>query len=238
MQQITSKFSDITNKLLLFHGFYVAFSIQLLPLSITFSRFIHVIHMNPYSIVFLWPKKLHGMDIPLSFIHTSVNRHSFKVAFSSVKFSRSLVSDSLQPHELQHARPPCPSSTPGVYSNSCPSSQWCHPAISSSVVPFSSCPQSLPASRSFQVSQFFTSGGQSIGISASASALPTNIQYWFPLGLTGWISLQSARLVAINLWFKKKSIKFVHRKWVLYQREIAENQMLSDSVQSFYFWFL
>ena len=112
----------------------------------------------------------------------------------SVQFSRSVVSDSLQPHESQHARPPCPSRTPGVYSNSCPSSQWCHPAISSSVVPFSSCPQSLPASGSFPMSQLFTWGGQSIGVSASASILPMNTQDWFPLGWTGWISLQSKGL--------------------------------------------
>ena len=96
----------------------------------------------------------------------------------------SVVSNSLQPHGLQHARLPCPSPTPGAYSNSCPLSQWCHPNISSSVVPFSSCPQSFPASWSFQMSQFFASGGQSIGVSASASILPINIQNWFPLVLT------------------------------------------------------
>ena len=114
--------------------------------------------------------------------------------FSSVQFSLSVVSDSLRPHESQHARPPCPSPTPGVYSNSYPSSQWCHPAISSSVVPFSSCPQSLPASGSFPVSQLFTWGGQSIGVSASASVLPRNNQDWSPLGWTGWIFLQSKEL--------------------------------------------
>ena len=108
--------------------------------------------------------------------------------------SRSVVLDSLQPHESQHARPRCPSPTPGVHPNSCPLSRWCHPAISSSVVPFSSCPQSLPASGSFPVSQFFTSGGQRIGVSASASVLPMNIQDWSPLGWTGWISLQSKGL--------------------------------------------
>ena len=97
-------------------------------------------------------------------------------SLSSVQFSRSVVSDSLWPHELQHARTPCPSPTPGVHSDSCPSSQWCHPAISSSVVPFSSCPQSLPASGSFQMSQLFAWGGQSIGASASASVLPMNTQ--------------------------------------------------------------
>ena len=109
----------------------------------------------------------------------------------SVQFSCSVMSNSLWPHGLQHARPPCPLSTPGIYSNSCPLSQWCHPAISSSVVPFFSCLQSFAASGSFPRSQFFTSGGQNIGVSASASVLPMNIQDWFPLGWTGWISLQS-----------------------------------------------
>ena len=114
--------------------------------------------------------------------------------FSSVQFSRSVVSDSLRPHELQHARPPCPSPTPGVHSDSCPSSWWCHPAISSYVVPFSSCPQSLPASESFPTSQLFTWGGQSIRVSALASVLPKNTQDWSPLEWTGWISLQSKGL--------------------------------------------
>ena len=113
---------------------------------------------------------------------------------STVQFSHSVVSDSLQPHESQHARPPCPSPTPGVYSNPCPSSRRCHPAISSSVVPFSSCPQSLPTSGSFPISQLFAWGGQSIGVSASASVPPKNTQDWFPLGWTGWISLQSKGL--------------------------------------------
>ena len=112
----------------------------------------------------------------------------------SVQFSRSAVSDSLRPHEPQHARPPCPLPIPGVYPNPCPLSWWCHPTIPSSVVPFSSCLQSFPASRSFQMSQFFASGGQSIGVTASASVLPLNIQDWFPLGWTGWISLQSKGL--------------------------------------------
>ena len=117
----------------------------------------------------------------------------FKIQFSSVQFSHSFVSDSLRPHGQQHTRPPCPSPTPGVYSNSCPLSQWCHPTISSSVVPFSSCLQSFPASGSFQMRQFFTSGGQNIGVSTSASVLPMNIQDWFPLGWTGWISPYSPR---------------------------------------------
>ena len=114
--------------------------------------------------------------------------------FSSVQFSRSVVSNCLQPHESQHARPPCPSPTPGVHSNSCPSSQWCHPAISSCIIPFSFCPQSLPASGSFAMSQLFAWGGQSIGVSASASVLPVNTQDWCALGWTGWISLQSKGL--------------------------------------------
>ena len=112
--------------------------------------------------------------------------------FSSVQFSRSVASDALQPHGPQHTRPPNPSPpTPGVYSNSCPSSRWYHPTISSSIIPFSSHLQSFPASGSFPVSQFFASGGQSIAVSASTSVLPVNIRDWFPLGWTGWISLQS-----------------------------------------------
>ena len=118
------------------------------------------------------------------------------MSLQTVQFSRLVMSDSLQPRRLQHSRPPCPSPTPGVYSNSCPLSQWCHPTISSSALPFSSCLQSFPASQSFQMSQFFTSGGQSIGVSASASVLPMNIQDWFPSGWTGWISLQSKGLSA------------------------------------------
>ena len=108
----------------------------------------------------------------------------------SDQISRSVVSDSLWSHESQHARPPCPSPPPGVHSDSCPSSQWCHPANSSSVVPFSSCLQSLPASESFPMSQLFAWGGQSTGVSASASFLPKNTQGWSPLDWTGWISLQ------------------------------------------------
>ena len=116
------------------------------------------------------------------------------VHISSVQFSRSVVSYSLQPHESQHARPHCPSPTPRVYSNSCPLSRWCHPDISSSAVPFSFCPQSFPASGSFPMSQLFAWGGQSIGVSAPASVLPMNTQDWSPLGWTGWISLQAKGL--------------------------------------------
>ena len=110
------------------------------------------------------------------------------------QFSHSVISDSLRPHETQHARPPCPSPTPGVHPNPCPLSQWGHPTISFSVIPFSSCSQSFPASGSFQLSQLFASGGQSIGVSASTSVLPMNTQDWSPLGWTGWISLQSKGL--------------------------------------------
>ena len=115
----------------------------------------------------------------------------------SVQFSRSVMSNSLRPHESQHARPPCPSPTPGLYSNSCPSSRWCHPAISSTVVPFSSCPHPLPASGSFPVSQLFAWVVQSIGVSASASVLPMSTQNWSALGWTGWISLQSKGLKSL-----------------------------------------
>ena len=116
------------------------------------------------------------------------------ITFSSVQFSPSVMSDSLPPHESQHARPPCPSPTPRVHSDSHPSSQWCHPAISSSVIPFSSCPQALPASESFPMSQLFTWGGQSTGVSASASFPPKKSQGWSPSKWTGWISLQSKGL--------------------------------------------
>ena len=120
----------------------------------------------------------------------------FKILFlfSSVQFSNSVVSDSLRPHELLHARPPCPSPSPGVHSNSRPSSRWCHPDISYAVFPFSSCPQSLPASGSFPMSQLFIWGGQSTGVSTLASFLPKNTQGWSPSEWTGWISLQSKGL--------------------------------------------
>ena len=117
-----------------------------------------------------------------------------KYSISSIQFTHSVVSDSPRPHESQHTRPPCPSPTPRVHSNSCPSSQWCHPAISSSVIPFSSCPQSPPALESFTMSQLFTWGGQSIGVSALASVLPMNTQDCSPLEWIGWISLQSKGL--------------------------------------------
>ena len=143
-----------------------------------------------------WPLNSGGVNLSIVYSWPSiyiVPLHLQRV-FSSVQFSHSVVFDSLQPHELQHARPPCPSPTPRVHSNSCPLSRWCHPAISSSVIPFSSCPQSLPASGSFPMSQLFAWGGQSTGVSSLATVLPMNTQDWSPLEWAGWISLQSKRL--------------------------------------------
>ena len=139
-----------------------------------------------YQICYLPPEKPYaGQEATVRTGHETI---------SSVQFSHSVVSDSLPPHEPQHARPPCPSPTPGVYSNPCPLSQWCHPTILSSVFPFSSCPQSFPALGYFLMSQHFQGGGQSTGVSASASVLPMNTQDWSPLGWTSWISLQSKGL--------------------------------------------
>ena len=136
-----------------------------------------------------------GQMTPFAFVSYNNNNKikTIRRCEDSVQFTW-VVSDSLRLHGLQHVRPPCPSPTPGAYPNSCHFNQWCHPTISSSVVPFSSCPQSFPPSRSFQMSQLFASGGQSIGVSALASALPMNIQDWFPLEWIGWISLQSKGL--------------------------------------------
>ena len=140
-----------------------------------------------------WSRRSPGVPRPLVCPRHTPNQSPVSFPFVSL-ISHSVVSDALRPHGLQHARLPCPSPTPRVYSNSCPLSRWCHPTISSSIVPFSSCLQSFPASGCFQMSQFFTSDGQSIGVSASASVLPMNIQDWFPLRWTGWISLQSKGL--------------------------------------------
>ena len=137
-----------------------------------------------------WPPDSIFVCLQVWLIHYNFN-------LSSVQFSCSVVSNSLQPHELQHARPPCTSPTLRVHPHPCPSSSWCHPAILFSVVPFSSCPQSFPASQSFPMSQLFASGGQSIGDSASTSVLPMNTQDWSPLGWTGWISLESKGLSRI-----------------------------------------
>ena len=142
---------------------------------------------NNYSIIIIniWKKKN-------SILFFSYNIIGYYI--HSVPFSHTVMSNSLWPHGLQHTWLPCPSPAPGACSNSCPFSRWCHPTISFSVVPFSSCLQSFPTSRSLPMSQFFTSDGQSTGVSASASVLPVNIQDWFPLGLTALISLQSKRL--------------------------------------------
>ena len=146
------------------------------------------------------PGLIHTWVFPVFYCYNNVITkhlvHVYRHSFSSisVQFSRSVMSDSLWPHESQHARPPCPSPIPRVHPNSCPSSRWCHPDISSSVVPFSSCPQSLPASQSFPISQLFEWGGQSTGVSALAWVLPKNTQDWSPLEWTGWISLQSKGL--------------------------------------------
>ena len=134
----------------------------------------------------LWPIRC---TLKAELCMSQIAKECYLRSFSSVQFSHSVLSDSLRPHESQHARPPCPSPTPRVHSNWCPSSRWCHPAISSSVVPFSSCPQSLPASDSFPMSQLFAWGGQSIRVSALASVLPMNTQDQSPLEWTGWISI-------------------------------------------------
>ena len=139
--------------------------------------------LNIYNIQFAFLDILSVQFSSIKYIH-----HVVQPSVSSVQFNHSVVSDSLRPHESQHSRPPCPSPTPGVHSNSHPLFQWCYLAISSSVVPFS-CPQSLPASESFPMSQLFTWGGQSIGVSPSASVLPMNTQDWSPSEWTGWISL-------------------------------------------------
>ena len=150
--------------------------------------------------------------------HLEIQGNAFlpfsSVQFSSVQFSRSVMSDSLRPHELQHARTPCPSPTHGVHPNSCPSSQWCHPAISSCVVPFSSCPQSLPASQPFPMSQLFPWGGQSVGVSALASVLPKNTQDWSPLEChTYWyLDVTPVRLL-LEFW----SLELQHNKSVFSQ---------------------
>ena len=148
----------------------------------------------------------------------------YPVSASSVQFSRSVMSNSSWPHELQHARPPCPSPSSGIHSNSRPSSWWCHPAISSSVVPSSSCPQSLPASESFPMSQLFTWGGQSTGVSASASVLPMNIQDWSPLEWTGWISLQS------------KGLSRVFSNTTVQKHQFFDTQLSSQSNSHIHTW--
>ena len=149
-----------------------------------------------------------------------------KETISSVQFSCSVMSDSLRSHELQHARPPCPSPTPGVHPNLCPSSRWCQPTISSSVILFSSCLQSFPASGSFQMSQLFASDGQSIGVSASASVLPMNTQGWSPSEWTGWISLQS------------KGLSRVFSNTTLQKHQFFGAQLSSQSNSHIHTWLL
>ena len=150
--------------------------------------------------------------------------------FSSFQFSRSVVSNSLRPHELQHAKPPCPSPTPGVHSDSHPSSQWCHPVISSSVVPFSSCHQSLPASESFPMSHLFAWGGLSTGVSALASFLPKKSQDWSPSEWTGWISLQSMGLSRV---FSNTTVQ-KHQFFSIQPSSQSKGSLLSPYLFNFY----
>ena len=155
---------------------------------------------------------------------------------SLVQFSHSVMSNSLRPHESQHARLPCPSPTPGVYANSCPSSRWHHPAISSSVVPFSSCSQSLPASGSFSMSQLFTSGGQSTGVSASTSVLPMNTWDQSPLGWTGGISLESKGLSRVfsNTTVQKHQFFGVHLRSIEIEKTVKEAICFMHIIWNFY----
>ena len=162
----------------------------------------YVLELDLTQRILIWETTLKVLYIKkYGCIQCSMQKLIYSFQFSSVQFSHSVVSDSLQcvwalcsAHGLQHARPPCPSPTPGVYSNSCPLSRWCHPTISSPVIPFSTHLQSFPASGSFQMSQIFASGGQTIGVSASEPVLPISTQDWFPWGWTDWISLQSKGL--------------------------------------------
>ena len=168
-----------------------------------------------FCFVFNWQgyiQETHKLVWSSKWTMTSAFLYFYKLYMLSVQFSHSVMSDSLRLHEPQHARPPYPSPTARVYTNPCPLSQWCHPTISSSVIPFSSCPQSFPASRSFQMSQLFASGGQSIGVSASASVLPMNTQDRYPLGWTGWISLQSKGLSRVfsNTTVQKHQFSHAH----------------------------
>ena len=164
-------------KCIVFDGYFWKFFCPYLYYSVCISFF------TEFCYIFHTHYKLYVHVIYICCIYVYVYTEHM---LSSVQFSCSVMSDSLRPHELQHSRPPCPSPTPGVHPTLCPLSQWCHPTNSSSVFPFSSCPQYFPASGSFQMSQLLASGGQSIGVSASASVLPTNTQDWSPLGRTGW----------------------------------------------------
>ena len=158
------------------------------------------------------------------------------VQFSSLQFSHSVMSNSLQTHEPQQARPPCPSPSPGVHSNSRPASRWCHPAILPSVVPFSSCPQSLPALVSFQMSQFFAWGGQSTGVSALASFLPKKSQGWSPLGWTGWISLQSKGLSKVFSNTTVQKHQFFGAQLSSQKQNFGSHPRTTDSHTAFYIY--
>ena len=162
----------------------------------------------------------------LSIIVLYIPRSGIAWSYGSVQFSLSVVSNSLWPHGLQHARPPCPSPTPGAYPNSCPSSRWCHSTISSSTVPFSSCLQSFPVSGSFSMSQFFASGGQSTRASALASVLPMKILDWFPLGLTGFICLQSKGLSRVFSNTTIQKHQFFHAQLSLWSNSYIQTWLL------------
>ena len=162
----------------------------------------------------------------LSLIVLYIPRSGLAWSYGSVQFSLSVVSNSLWPHGLQHARPPCPSPTPGAYPNSCPSSRWCHSTISSSTVPFSSCLQSFPVSGSFSMSQFFASGGQSTRASALASVLPMKILDWFPLGLTGFICLQSKGLSRVFSNTTIQKHQFFHAQLSLWSNSYIQTWLL------------
>ena len=164
---------------------------------------------------------------------TAVSNRSITQA--TLLCSYSVVSDSLQPHGLQRARPPCPSPTPGVYSNSWPLSQWCHPTISSSI-PFSSCLQSFPSSGPFPMSQLFTSGGQSIGVSTSTSVLPMNTQNWSPFGWTGWISLQSKGLKSLLQHHSSKAS--ILRRSVFFTAQLSQSYMTNGKTIALTTWTL
>ena len=170
---------------------FIPSNVQIIPLNSYKYKCLNIAVVQKWDKTLTWRPK----GISLKDLLGNWRVLCLKGGFSSVQFSHSVVSDSLRPHELQHARPPCPSPTPGVHPNTCPLSRWCHPTILSTVIPFSSCPQSFPASRIFQMSQLFASGGQSTGVSALASVLPKKSQGWSPSGWTGWISLHLSHML-------------------------------------------
>ena len=218
---------------------YISFQINVFVFWGKFPKWTYLIGLYGSSI-FNFLRKLHIVSIVAEKFtsHQYCTRIIFSphacqyVLLSSVQFSHSVMSNSFQPHVLQHTRPPCPSQTPGVYSDSCPLSQWCHPTISSCVIPFFSCLQSFPVSGSFQISQFFTSGGQSIGVSASTSVLPMNSQDWFPLGLTGWISLQSNGLARV---FSNTTVQ-KHFSSAFFMVQLTHPYMTTGKTKAFTRW--